>query len=398
MLDLGAGPCLTEYVLSKSATQTSTGVPHVSTRPTFYVPQLDGLRFVAFFLVFLHHNLPVGVKLSKLLGSRYANVLDVARETSGFGLSLFFFLSAYLIGSLLILEKTRTNTVHLRAFYVRRILRIWPLYFGFLAGVSVFGLWLPAEHLSLARLAAMTLLVGNWYTSSHGLGPFVIGPLWSISVEEQFYAIWPSVFRSLSQKNFTIFAVIATCVSLGVTGYLADGRVNTGNIWLNSFAELIFFAGGTLLALYFKASRTPNVTCAVLAISGGVFLWTAAEIWCKVNDRVSHPSALQLPFGYFLVACGCALLLGGVLLLPVSSFPNWLIYLGKISYGLYVFHALAMHIVRSTPATWHLRAPGIDIFVVLSLTILCASLSYPLIERPFLRLKRRFESVRTRSA
>jgi peptidoglycan/LPS O-acetylase OafA/YrhL len=369
-----------------------------SVRPKFYYPQLDCLRFMAFFLVFLHHNIPTNARVLNHLGPRFLAVTILLRDTVGFGLSLFFFLSSYLITSLLIMERRTSGTINLKSFYVRRILRIWPLYFAFLGGVALVGHWRAAEHISLPRFAAMSVLAGNWYCTVAGLGAFAIGPLWSISVEEQFYAIWPGVFRSASRKTFLWFTGGVALISIVSTGILAARGASSLGLWMNSLSEFAFFAGGGLFALMVPSIKMPNWRYALTLTGGGAVLWFVVEIFCKINDRDLQPTPIRAIVGYLLVAIGCALLLRGSLYLAPGAIPEWLIYLGKISYGLYVFHSLAMHIVRSSPASWPIRIPGVDLLTVLLITVALAALSYKFLEKPFLQLKGRFESVRTRSA
>jgi peptidoglycan/LPS O-acetylase OafA/YrhL len=367
-----------------------------SARPAFYIPQLDGLRFLAFFLVFLSHNLPTGGRVGQHLGPDVQRAFSIIRDTAGFGLSLFFFLSAYLITSLLLLERKVSGTIDLRSFYLRRVLRIWPLYFSFLGAVAVVGLWRPANHISFVRFAAMSTLTGNWYSIVAGIGPFVIGPLWSISIEEQFYAIWPGVFSRLSHKAFIWFCTSLGVISLLCTAGFTYGGASSLGLWLNSLTEFIFFAADGMVALFFGAMRKPHLLYCFLMMAAGCVLWLEVEVGFGINDRTLSPMPLKAPLGYLAIAIGCALLLMGSLHFPAGSVPQWLVYLGKISYGLYVFHALAMHLVWSIPPTWHLRAPGIDLVSVFVITLMLAALSYRYLERPFLQLKRRFESVNTR--
>ena len=133
-------------------------------------------------------------------------------------------------------------------------------------------------------------------------------------------------------------------------------------------------------------------------MSGGVVLWFITEIFCKIDDRGTAQIPVLLSLGYLLAAVGCALLIMGALFIPARAVPEWLRYLGKISYGLYVFHALSMHLVRSTPLKWHLQTPGLEFVVIFAITLVLADLSYRFLEKPFLRLKRRFEVVVTRAA
>ena len=112
--------------------------PRLRPAERIYFPELDGLRFIAFMMVYLFHGgVPQGI-VARLIGSRAAAAL---RENGGFGVQLFFILSGYLIATLLLREEARYGRIDLRAFWVRRILRIWPLYYLIL--VIGFGL-IPA--------------------------------------------------------------------------------------------------------------------------------------------------------------------------------------------------------------------------------------------------------------
>ena len=107
--------------------------------------------------------------------------------TGAFGVSLFFVLSSYLITELLLREKDLIGGLDVKSFYIRRILRIWPLYFAFLA-LAVALRWIfPGQHVTWRAGLWFSLLAGNWYIVFHGFPSSVIFPLWSVSIEEQFY-------------------------------------------------------------------------------------------------------------------------------------------------------------------------------------------------------------------
>ncbi len=123
---------------------------------SFYRPGLDILRALAFLLVFIAHGLVKDLDKPTQLGA-----IGRAGE---FGVCIFFFLSSYLITELLLREKRETHTIHIPAFYVRRILRIWPLYFAMIGVGCFYGLFSPTHTVSLAWGAALMLLFTNWYT------------------------------------------------------------------------------------------------------------------------------------------------------------------------------------------------------------------------------------------
>jgi peptidoglycan/LPS O-acetylase OafA/YrhL len=162
-------------------------------KPSFYRPELDVLRFFAFFSVFVCHLAPVPIPASapatkvKLLYT-YALI----RESGAFGMCIFFLLSAYLITELLIRERISTGSIHLGAFYIRRILRIWPLYFGAVFAGYFVGLLLSQFHLRPMWVAAFLLLAGNWYTVRNGYGPSIVDPCGASRLKSSFISCGPA--------------------------------------------------------------------------------------------------------------------------------------------------------------------------------------------------------------
>ena len=163
--------------------QASESRPTAAAR--FYHPELDGLRFVAFLFVFIHHISPQ--ELFPRAPHPLASAWMLFKLTGALGVDLFFCLSAYLITMLLLIEWESRGGVSVRRFYIRRILRIWPLYFGFLAlAIALPALGLRQEPLGVQTLPFL-LFVGNWSSAFLGAPNNVAGPLWSVSLEEQFY-------------------------------------------------------------------------------------------------------------------------------------------------------------------------------------------------------------------
>src|SRR6266496_1180245 len=129
----------------------------------FYHPELDVLRFFAFFMAYIHHSLPHHEEFYTQMGVPHAIAKTIAAigATGAFGVNLFFLLSAYLITELLIRERQRFGHIDLRAFYIRRILRIWPLYFCFLAFACALQWIVPAQHIGRHAALAFDVLRGN---------------------------------------------------------------------------------------------------------------------------------------------------------------------------------------------------------------------------------------------
>src|ERR1700721_468056 len=159
-----------------------------SSRTRFYLPELDSLRFFAFLAVFLWRLRPIPGWVIAAPNKNFAETLAIALWQAGeFGGDLFFTLSAFLITELLAREKLQFGSIDIRSFYVRRILRIWPLYFGFLAALYLALAILPGPHVPWRGLPGFAVFLGNFVMYGGVLVPLALGILWSVSLEEQFY-------------------------------------------------------------------------------------------------------------------------------------------------------------------------------------------------------------------
>lgn len=381
----------------------------------FYRPELDVLRLGAFLTVFLSHGLP-GFVLEHHSGitRRLALYETHAKHAGAFGVCLFFMLSAYLITELLLRESTRTGRISIPSFYARRILRIWPLYFTFLFLAVLLGFIYQPYRLETRGFVAFLFLAGNWYavTAAHLGSP--IRPLWSVSVEEQFYLLWPVIARFGRRRSIAaVSLLLLPLASLRVYLLTRGGPDSASTIWFDSLAQFQFFALGALLALALRGRVfTLRPATRILAFSAGLSSWLLANFVFHVDRVETMPSPASMLSGYGFVALGCLLLFAAFLGASLDWFPRPLVYLGKISYGLYVFHMLSLNIagallwpsaaeraaVQTTWGIFPLIARALLVTVVaLAGTVLLAALSYQFLERPFLKLKQRFTLVPSRN-
>jgi len=177
--------------------------------------------------------------------------------------------------------------------------------------------------------------------------------------------------------------------------------------WTNSFVQFQFFAAGTLLSIYLKG-RVPQWHPALRLISflSGLACWLVASIALGVQADTPHSTVLQAPIGWALVLAGTTLIFLSLLGFPSKYLPKPIIYLGRISFGLYLFHELVYFLIFSTGRVWLTRLThalhlvgwrnGLGTALAFCLTILVAHTSYQLYEKPFLRLKSRFTIVPSR--
>jgi peptidoglycan/LPS O-acetylase OafA/YrhL len=370
---------------------------------SFYRPELDILRFLAFLAVFFAHLLPneIWSPQGQIAGLRSgiafrfytshhisafgAKLLIAAVGSNTASLNIFFVLSAFLISTLLLRERELSGTLNLRAFYVRRILRIWPLYF---LAIAIGTLWRFIDfssHLERRYLIAYLLLAGNWPFVFYGATSSFMAPLWSVSVEEQFYLAWPLILRRLTMRGMLAFSV--GMLGAGILGvWFLTAR---GYPWpeKSTFFQLPSIAVGIVLACIRPLSLSVARRILVFLIGAGVVF---ASSWAFQFHGINFS---LIPI---LDAMGAGLIF--VSFLGSSLRNRQLCYLGKISYGLYVYHEFCIYLVKKA----HL-GHGTTVFryldyglLALLLTLAISALSYRFIETPFLRLKDRFAVVHSR--
>jgi peptidoglycan/LPS O-acetylase OafA/YrhL len=360
----------------------------------FYHPELDVLRFVAFLGVFMHHALPRDARLyiNHGLSPTATQWLLAAKEAGAFGLDLFFALSAYLITELLLREHASRGTFSVSAFYIRRALRIWPLYFTFLAlTIFVVPSIFPADRFGLIYIVTFVFFLGNWACATNGIPFSVAGPLWSISVEEQFYIGWPLLLRFFGINRIKQLAIGMLVLALLTRIFLAAYDVKHPGVWCNTLARLDPIALGAILAFTLRG-RAPQINGflrVVLCVVALASFWLVA----RYLDQDGTTSVAT----FALTALASVVLLIAVLrtdapLLRVPLF-SWLVYLGRISYGLYVFHLLALALMMNVLSVPVLGIPlsfGLRVTLSFLLTVALAIVSYSWLEKPFLKLKEPF--------
>jgi len=375
----------------------------MGSRTRFYRPELDVVRFIAFFLVFLHHTLPSShdPRIEALAG-RFSSLIYSVGQACGFGLTLFFVLSAYLICELLLRERDSKGTIDVKAFYLRRILRIWPLYFFGLSIGCIFALAPGGHREDLVALGWFAVLIGNWYRVLIGTPSNPMEPLWSISVEEQFYLFAPWVIKYFTRTALYVFCLVLIVISNIWLLVLGGMRLSDSAAWANSFVQFEAFAAGMLLCL---ALRSRSVTIVGwrrgALICAGLLAWFIAIYTFQIRPvrYLSNVGGLSLVCGYALASIGCICILTGFIGISKTVLPRWAIWLGSVSYGLYVFHEVAIRLAGAIFGHLsHFSGPAVALkgIVAVGLNVLLAALSYRYLEAPFLRLKKRLEVVESR--
>ena len=338
-------------------------------------------------------------------------LVERAIQTSGAnGVALFFVLSSFLITRLLLLEREKTGSIHLRSFYLRRLLRIWPLYYFVVILSLVFPVFIPTERLSAQRLLAACFFYMNWNVALHGFTWNPIYPLWTVSCEEQFYTVWPMLIRFVPFRQLSSVCLGAVTLIV-LLSYWPGGP--TQRLGLTNFTVLLLYfpVGGLLALASIKGQTSWHWLTGLITALTGLLCWVLGSLGSATKLFSASPLLAQL------LCLGCAAI-GTVLLFNAFyrtdriSWPLPITYLGKISFGLYVFHVPVLltvdHLLGGTrfalssgaghSGTNLLHVLGVRVPLSLGLTTALAALSYQLLEMPFLRLKERFAFVHSRPA
>jgi peptidoglycan/LPS O-acetylase OafA/YrhL len=371
----------------------------------FYRPELDALRFFAFMCVFFFHFMDY-VPVDKNLQP----IFHTFCTAGAFGVPIFFLLSSFLIVELLLRELDKTNTINIKSFYTRRLLRIWPLYFAVFFGLLILGQFIPnVATNSVPAWLAFIFFYGNWYIFYFGWIGGPIDPLWSIAVEEQFYLAIPLLTKLGGRKLLTKISIGLLLISYALCIYYAKLEYSgESGQWLNSFFQFQFFAAGALLAIYLKGiiPEWTIVTRSILFIVG-LSCWFFAIYGFGVKSYDGHPTVLGAIIGWLLVLIGAMLFFITTLGISQKFVPKSLVYLGRISFGLYMFHSLIFHLIfHNFRPYWekplllfqfsNTAIATIGTLLVFVITVALASLSYRYFERPFLKLKERFAIINSR--
>jgi peptidoglycan/LPS O-acetylase OafA/YrhL len=378
-----------------------------------YFPGLNGLRFLAAFVVAICH-----VEQRKMdLG--FANFFNhyFFYNAAGLGVTLFFVLSGFLITYLLLVEKNKCGRISLKSFYIRRILRIWPLYYlivilacFILPHIPLFDL--RGEEIYNTdfafRLLMLLLILPNVLHITGSDVPYS-GQTWSIGVEEQFYLIWPFIFQRVKKYYLTLMLLIVLIV------LLANGFLYIAN---NCFTNQQKQYSGAYKTLHFIGEYFTFFRISSMAIGGigacllffnhrlkAVFVnpaaelaaWVALVVLMMLRVKISyvyHEFYSCLFFVIILNACSGRSVLHNVLENRVIN------YCGKISYGIYMYHGIVIVVMikffyryLGVSFNWW-QTILLDIFVV-SGTVFIAALSYRFFESPLIKLKERFQRVRS---
>jgi peptidoglycan/LPS O-acetylase OafA/YrhL len=363
-----------------------------------YFPNLNGLRFIAALLVIVHH-----IEQFKSISNitSYWGVIPFIGIIGKLGVILFFVLSGFLITYLLLTEEHEYKTISIRKFYIRRILRIWPLYF-LIISLALFvlpniGIFVLPGFEKDVIYKDLLLKIVLYFCFLPNLVLFLVGMVpyasqtWSIGTEEQFYLLWPVMLKFFKKQRILLMMTIICLyfiVKFALKYYCNDydpSKQILKGFW-SSFNIDCMAIGGIYAILLFKRS-------AFLTVLMNQYLFYLAII----ITVVLIVAGIEIPFIHYEFYA----LLFGIIILNFAANKKIIIslenrvfnYLGKISYGLYMYHPvgiiLSLWLAVSLGHTTNWLLYPLSVIM----TIGIASFSYKYYESLFLKIKQKYANV-----
>ena len=355
-------------------------------RNSIHLPGLNGLRAIAAISVMWGHTFQTYFGDWGVAGYR----IPVAAD----GVTLFFVISGFLITYLLLNEQAEARTVNIPKFYIRRILRIWPLYYAYMiVALTVTSGWGDPHVWFYGFFAAnipFILTAGIW-----GIAHY-----WSLGVEEQFYLFWPWLVKLAKGRNGRLLAIaFGLCIAWLACKWGSYLMLGTGTVYrffaVTRFDCMMIGALGAIL--FFTKNKLFLNVFGNRWIGGACLLLVAFSApWADLLPAPVRPQVIAL------LSLGA--IMGQVAARPVVNLENRVCdYVGKISYGIYIIHPLMIILLSKlyrdyAPTIAPTLSATLIYLIVTAATLGVAALSYRWLEMPFLRIKSRYAIVQSQNS
>jgi peptidoglycan/LPS O-acetylase OafA/YrhL len=350
-----------------------------------YFPQLDSVRGMSFIAIFLFHSLRISFNAGtfpEYIFNRLPLAIDV-----------FFILSSFLLTYLALNEYKKRGDFSFKNYFTRRILRIWPLYYFILIiAFILFPFIANSFHYKMTLPAPLYYIffIANFYTADH---VFFLKLLWTISVEEQFYLLWGLCLRGFN-KNLNKIIGLLFIISISFSFYSICNGIK---YYFNTVTYLFDFGSGALAAcLIFNKSKIVNLLCnlnavgtysfySYLIIHFILFYFLNRNTFGVMNDIIGIISRYIF---ILYIALFITEQMVHVSRTKIFEKNRFLIFTGKISYGLYCFHGITILMINLLMTHFKIDIQNwLVVLIYFSVNYCIASISYFYLESPFLRLK-----------
>jgi len=377
-----------------------------------YRPALDGLRAVAIIAVLVFHaGIATTVPSHPNAVDHLAGIIVFHGRQGDLGVVIFFVLSGFLITRLLVQEQQRIGSISLRSFYWRRVLRLFPAVMFLVAVCGGYVLARPAapESQGFVKDSLGTLFYfANWRAMLHpSFLSHLLSHTWSLSIEEQFYLLWPPVLLLLFRLRIKM-----TSVALGLIATASASAVARALLWASGASVSRVYYGldtrgdalllGCALGILVVARVSPTSPggarlIAATGLGGAAILGLLLFNSGRYARVVAHGAFYWV---FPLAAAASAGVIFAVVLRPDGMLARCLgvapaVWVGRLSYSLYLWHFPVF--IFLTPDRTHL-SPALLLSLRLAAAFGAAAFSFYLVERPFLALKRRLERERATGA
>ena len=385
-----------------------------SPKTKIFFPNLDGLRFISFFVVFFYHSYLSFFAYLKDSDPVTHSAVGFLFKHGNLGVNFFFVLSGFLITYLLIKEKELKSTIHIGNFYVRRILRIWPLYYlclfiGFVlftaikkyTGESAIDTANPWYYIFFA---AIFDFMQTWPERPNAM---MLSVLWSVAVEEQFYLTWPILLKIIPMRKFKfvfpaimLFSLVFRAIYSGCDEGDPEGRLFAIR-YFHTFSVIGDMALGGLFAyLCSYESRfkrffveLPRMLIVLMYVLTFTIIFFKTQLF---------PCGIPVIFERLVIGA-----FFGMIILEQNYSKNSLFKMGRFrlisklgvyTYGLYCLHLIGMYIAVKIVAILGMNPEDtltawVSLVISLLLSIVISISSYHLFEKWFLKLKDRFAVI-----
>lgn len=379
----------------------------ISSGDKVFFPNLDGLRTLAFLFVFYLHGFSLSLE-QLAISNDFLNRLVFKVATGSSGVSIFFVLSGFLITYLLLKEVNERGTLNVGFFYVRRVLRIWPLYFvsvifAFIIYPYIKTLLGIHQEPAARPLYYFTFLSNFDAIYVHKFFPGQSNPVeaitWSVAIEEQFYIVWPLLFFFIPKKYYKFIFIGAILVSMT---FRFLHKNENWTLYFHSLSVTLDLAMGGLAAYYSIYSKKFLQFFKSLSRSVIVAVYIIGFVWLLYQDKILGPNLYPVFYRPINTAFFAFVILEQNF--SSNSFYKFskfrlMTFWGKYTYGLYLLHVIALLacdiIFRKVFPNY-----GEQFFLSLLMGIIALLLSmgisyvsYEFFEKRFLKLKDKFKFI-----